>query len=98
MLASPDLTQMLASPDLTQPVPRCAGGVLTKKTWHGWRLTGEVPAARHQRFPDGRHGQHDVQVVGALVDEELPDALLGGSTARLHGFTANLRNRRVPTT
>ena len=35
----------------------------------------EVSAARAQYVPHGRHGQHDVQVVGALVHEVLPNGL-----------------------
>ena len=50
----------------------------------------KVAAPGPERVADGRHGEHDVQIVGALGDEVLPDALLGRTGAVAHGLVAHL--------
>ncbi len=57
---------------------------------------GKVAAAGAQGVADGRHGQHDVQVVGALGDEVLEDALLGRAGAVLARFVADLADDAWP--
>jgi hypothetical protein len=64
---------------LTMPICRRA----THEHFYGYSNiayhTREVTTSRPQHFADRGHGHDDVQVVGAFVDEELPDALAGRS-------------------
>ena len=57
--------------------------------------TREVSASCPERVSHRGHGQDDVQVVGALGDEVLPDRLTGVTRACLHGLITHLGGEEI---
>ena len=51
----------------------------------------EVPAAVLEGFSRGGHAEHNVEIVGALLDEVGPTALLGGGEASLGHLIPHLK-------
>ena len=56
-------------------------------------LTRKVSASGSESVAHRGHGHNDMEIVGAFVDEELPDALPGRSRTSLSRLATHLENK-----